>query len=250
VRQTKVKIIRDGAAGTRRAVAGRKVAGPSLQDLRQALTEINVDASLCGHVGGSEALNVTSSEGWPVRELRIVEEVLSDLSKTYTVIAMFWVEEETIMKAHKAQHIAYADDPSGQYGASQLIKTLCGQKVRASSASGLRAEAPGYKLCEACVTKRREILARWMNHLIPILDLLMLSAPAPPARKEAPMDTAHMLSELHDQRERLDRLILAAEDYARSGAKRRGRPPKWMSATKRRGRPPGSKNKQPIQMAG
>lgn len=86
---TKVKIISDGIVGAERSVAGRKVAGPSLQDLQRALTEINADARMCGHEGGSTALHVTSSEGWPVRELRIVEEVLSDRSKIYTVVAMF-----------------------------------------------------------------------------------------------------------------------------------------------------------------
>ena len=57
------------------------------------------------------------------------------------------------------------------------------------------------------------------------------------------MDVTKMLSELREQRTKLDRLIMAAEDYASSGARRRGRPPEWMRAIKRRGRPPGSKNK-------
>jgi hypothetical protein len=65
------------------------------------------------------------------------------------------------------------------------------------------------------------------------------------------MDIPKMLAELREQREKLDRLIMAAEDYARAGAKRRGRPPKWMQAARPGpGRPPGSKNKQPpIQMS-
>jgi hypothetical protein len=93
-----------------------------------------------------------------------------------------------------------------------------------------------------------------MSRLIPILDLLEFAPPADAGRKEeGPMNLANTLAELREQRLRLDRLILAAEDYARSGGPRRGRPPKWMQATKRRGRPPGSKNKAlraPIQMTG
>jgi hypothetical protein len=56
------------------------------------------------------------------------------------------------------------------------------------------------------------------------------------------MDLVKMLDELRERRAKLDRLIMAAEDYA-SGHTRRGRPPKWMQAIRRRGRPPGSKNK-------
>lgn len=58
------------------------------------------------------------------------------------------------------------------------------------------------------------------------------------------MDPTKLLAELHETRDRLDRLIFAAEDYARSGTPRRGRPPNWMGK-KRRGRPPGSKSRQP-----
>lgn len=58
------------------------------------------------------------------------------------------------------------------------------------------------------------------------------------------MDTLKIISDLRDERAGLDRLILAAETFAREcGTKRRGRPPKWLGATKRRGRPPGSKNR-------
>lgn len=58
------------------------------------------------------------------------------------------------------------------------------------------------------------------------------------------MDTSKIIGELREERARLDRLILAAETFAReSGTKRRGRPPVWLAAKKRRGRPPGSKNK-------
>jgi hypothetical protein len=62
------------------------------------------------------------------------------------------------------------------------------------------------------------------------------------------MDLARWIAALHEQRDKLDRLIETAEEYARFGGKRRGRPPAWMTA-KRRGRPPGSRNKpkQPEQ---
>jgi hypothetical protein len=53
------------------------------------------------------------------------------------------------------------------------------------------------------------------------------------------MDLTKMLAELKLQREKLDCLIEAAEDFARGSVRKRGRPPAWM---KRRGRPPGSKN--------
>lgn len=62
------------------------------------------------------------------------------------------------------------------------------------------------------------------------------------------MDITKMLAELRGQREKLDRLIVAAEDYASSGARRRGRPPKWMQTIKKRGRPPGSKNKTTLAL--
>jgi len=60
------------------------------------------------------------------------------------------------------------------------------------------------------------------------------------------MDIAKMLAELHSDRQLIDQAILTLERLARGGAKRRGRPPKWMSdqnpqGPKRRGRPPGSK---------
>jgi hypothetical protein len=64
------------------------------------------------------------------------------------------------------------------------------------------------------------------------------------------MDLNRMLTELREQRERLNRVIMAVEDYARvDGPRRRGRPPKWMTQAKRRGRPPGSKNHQPVSIA-
>jgi hypothetical protein len=55
-----------------------------------------------------------------------------------------------------------------------------------------------------------------------------------------------MLADLRQERAQIEEAILAIERLAGGGAKRRGRPPAWMSAAsvpKRRGRPPGSKNK-------
>jgi hypothetical protein len=57
------------------------------------------------------------------------------------------------------------------------------------------------------------------------------------------MDTLTMLQELRQERDRLAEAILVLERLAAGGAKRRGRPPAWMTAVKRKGRPPGSKNK-------
>jgi len=57
-----------------------------------------------------------------------------------------------------------------------------------------------------------------------------------------------MLAELRAERNQLVEAILVLERLAAGRGKRRGRPPKWMTAVsapvvKRRGRPPGSKNK-------
>ena len=52
-----------------------------------------------------------------------------------------------------------------------------------------------------------------------------------------------MLTELRAERDQLAEAILVLERLAAGRGKRRGRPPKWMTAVKRRGRPPGSKNK-------
>jgi len=52
-----------------------------------------------------------------------------------------------------------------------------------------------------------------------------------------------MLAELRAERDQLDEAILLFERLAAGRGRRRGRPPKWMSAVKRRGRPPGSKDK-------
>ena len=57
------------------------------------------------------------------------------------------------------------------------------------------------------------------------------------------MDIMKMLAELRAEREAIEESILVLERLARSGGKRRGRPPEWMKTMKQRGRPPGSKNK-------
>jgi hypothetical protein len=43
------------------------------------------------------------------------------------------------------------------------------------------------------------------------------------------MDIVKMLSELRSEQERIQEAILVMERLAAGGAKRRGRPPKWMS---------------------
>jgi hypothetical protein len=60
------------------------------------------------------------------------------------------------------------------------------------------------------------------------------------------MDITKMLAELHEERDHVDEAILVLSRLAQGGAKRRGRPPKWMTdqnsaGPKRRGHPPGSK---------
>jgi hypothetical protein len=60
------------------------------------------------------------------------------------------------------------------------------------------------------------------------------------------MDISKMLAELRAERTYVDEVIIIIEGLARGHAKRRGRPPAWMTsaaAPKRRGRPRGSKNK-------
>jgi len=44
------------------------------------------------------------------------------------------------------------------------------------------------------------------------------------------MDLAQMLSELRSQKDHIEEAILVLQRLASSGAKRRGRPPKWMSS--------------------
>lgn len=59
------------------------------------------------------------------------------------------------------------------------------------------------------------------------------------------MDVTKILSELREERERIEEAILSLERLARGRGRRRGRPPAWLSELKKRGRPPGSKNKVP-----
>ena len=59
------------------------------------------------------------------------------------------------------------------------------------------------------------------------------------------MDITKMIVELRSEREMIERALMALERIAR-GARRRGRPPKWMAGRnseepKRRGRRPGTK---------
>jgi len=61
------------------------------------------------------------------------------------------------------------------------------------------------------------------------------------------MDISRILDEMRTERAQLEEAIASLERLALGGAKRRGRPPVWLSQlkSKRRGRPPGSKNKKP-----
>lgn len=65
------------------------------------------------------------------------------------------------------------------------------------------------------------------------------------------MNIIKMREELRSERQMIGESILVLERLATGRGRRRGRPPKWMSAasTKRRGRPPGSKNKTPAEPA-
>ena len=47
------------------------------------------------------------------------------------------------------------------------------------------------------------------------------------------MDINKVLEELRREREHLDQVIMSVERLALGGAKRRGRPPKWMAEAKR-----------------
>jgi hypothetical protein len=64
------------------------------------------------------------------------------------------------------------------------------------------------------------------------------------------MDISKILAELRQEHEQLGEAILSLERLALGGAKRRGRPPAWMTkikaATEKRGpgRPAGSKNRK------
>ena len=57
------------------------------------------------------------------------------------------------------------------------------------------------------------------------------------------MDINKMLAEIRQERDQLDEVIAVLQRLATGQTRRRGRPPKWMTAVKRRGRPPESKNK-------
>jgi hypothetical protein len=60
------------------------------------------------------------------------------------------------------------------------------------------------------------------------------------------LDIKKMLAELRQEHEQLEEAILSLERLALGGAKRRGRPPAWLSNIKEKrgpGRPPGSRNK-------
>jgi len=62
------------------------------------------------------------------------------------------------------------------------------------------------------------------------------------------VDITKILAELRQEQEQLSEAILSLERLALGGAKRRGRPPAWMSKAKEEkrspGRPAGSKNKK------
>jgi len=57
------------------------------------------------------------------------------------------------------------------------------------------------------------------------------------------MDINKMLEELRAERDQISAAIAMLERLGVGQAKRRGRPPKWLTEVKRRGRPKGSKNK-------
>lgn len=47
------------------------------------------------------------------------------------------------------------------------------------------------------------------------------------------MDLTKMLFQLRSEREQIEQAILVLENLAKSGGKRRGRPPKWMTEARR-----------------
>jgi len=57
------------------------------------------------------------------------------------------------------------------------------------------------------------------------------------------MNITKMLAELRTERDQMAEAIAVLERSALGQRKRRGRPPKWMTAVKRRGRPKGGTNK-------
>jgi hypothetical protein len=58
------------------------------------------------------------------------------------------------------------------------------------------------------------------------------------------MDVNKMIAELRAERELLEQGILALERIARGTGKRRGRPPKWMSAARANESIPAAKRKK------
>jgi hypothetical protein len=58
------------------------------------------------------------------------------------------------------------------------------------------------------------------------------------------MDVNKMIAELRAEREHIEHAILAFERLARGTGKRRGRPPKWMSAAKAKESIPAAKKKK------
>ena len=60
------------------------------------------------------------------------------------------------------------------------------------------------------------------------------------------MDINKMLHDLRAELGMIEESIVVLERIAQGRGKRRGRPPRWMTAAaaKRRGRPPGAKNKK------
>jgi hypothetical protein len=59
------------------------------------------------------------------------------------------------------------------------------------------------------------------------------------------MDVVRILEELKAERSRIESAIQSLEELELGRARRRGRPPGWLTEARRRGRPPGSKNKVP-----
>ena len=79
------------APGTKRVVAARKPEGPSLKDLSEAISLIQGDARAYGDHANSkpDVIHITESSGWAVRELKLVEETLTDGSTVLNVMMLF-----------------------------------------------------------------------------------------------------------------------------------------------------------------
>ena len=54
-----------------------------------------------------------------------------------------------------------------------------------------------------------------------------------------------MISELYEERERLEQAIAALEQVASKGGRRRGRPPKWLTQARKRAEQQGEPAKPP-----